>query len=321
LLTLLPELSPSTYRPHALHGADRAWPETNCFLDLWIELIHTLGLPPEPALASTVRQDWEGDQFGFSKIPPEDLEALYGLRVQELAIFEAVDAHVARQIARGRMCLVEVDPWFLPDTGQASYRREHGKTTIGINKLDLERRYLEYFHNAGYFAAEGDDVDGLFGLTLSDGCPYRPFVEFTALEPVRREETELRRIGRELLERDWSRRPAENPVRKFQAAVAEQAQALTGLGQQAFHDYAFHTARLLGANFELLGACLDWLSPAGDPRSLHCRTIAESTKAFPLHLARALARRRFEALAPALDQAAAAWDALFEAAPVRREAA
>lgn len=319
-LTAIPGLSPESYRPHALHGPDRLWPETNCSLDLWIELLHALGLPPEPALTIAARQDFEGDQFGFTKPMPEDLEALFGLRLQELAIFEAVEAHVERQLARGRICLVEVDPFFLPDTGQASYRRQHGKTTIGVNVLDRSARRVEYFHNAGYFAAEGEDVEGLFGLALADGALYRPYVEVTNLDPRAPDPAELRRLGLALLERDWARRPAANPVRAFQAVTAEQAERLVGQGQQAFHDYAFHTARMLGANFELLGASLDWLSEGEDPRAAHCRAIAESTKAFPLHLARALARRRFDALAPALDPAAEAWDALFEAAPVREAA-
>ena len=29
--------------PHRLHGPDRMWPETNCYVDLWIELLHALG--------------------------------------------------------------------------------------------------------------------------------------------------------------------------------------------------------------------------------------------------------------------------------------
>ena len=35
---------PGTYRRHAIHGEDRIWAETNCYVDLWIELLHALGL-------------------------------------------------------------------------------------------------------------------------------------------------------------------------------------------------------------------------------------------------------------------------------------
>ena len=39
-------LDPSTYRPHALHGEDRTWAQTNCYTDLVIELAHGLGFEP-----------------------------------------------------------------------------------------------------------------------------------------------------------------------------------------------------------------------------------------------------------------------------------
>jgi hypothetical protein len=66
-------LDPATWRPSALHGADRIWPETNCYVDLWVELLPALGHPVEAALPFTVLQDFEGDQFTFFKFPLEDL--------------------------------------------------------------------------------------------------------------------------------------------------------------------------------------------------------------------------------------------------------
>jgi hypothetical protein len=313
---LLP-ISPHGYVQHPLHAPDRCWPETNCYLDLWIELLHALGLPPEAAMAFTVRQDFEDDQFGFSKIPLEDLETLYGLRVQELALYDPLEAHVLRQMARGRLCLVELDPFWMPDTGQAAYRIQHGKTTVGINAIDVEASRLEYFHNAGYFALEGEDFDQLFRPAAADDRPFRPYVEFTTLEPVHLSRAEMKARSAAILERDWARRPAANPIRAFQAVYAERAEALVGRDMQAFHDFAFHNPRLLGANFEMLGACLDWLSDGRDPRIARCRTIAEAAKAAQFQLARAVARRRFDTLAAQLDAAADAWDALFEADAVR----
>ncbi|HEY8615843.1 DUF1839 family protein [Phenylobacterium sp.] len=313
---LLP-IRPEVHQPHPLHAPDRCWPETNCYLDLWIELLNALGLPPEAAMGFTARQDFEGDQFGFSKVPLEDLETLYGLRVQELAIYEPVEAHVLRQMARGRLCLVELDPFWLPDTGQAAYRVQHGKTTVGINAIDVDARRLEYFHNAGYFALEGEDFDQLFRPAAPDDRPFRPYVEFTTLEPIRLSQAELKARAAAILARDWARRPAQNPIRLFQQVYAERAEALAGQGEQAFHDFAFHNPRLLGANFAMLAACLDWLSDGTDARIAHCHTIAETAKAAQFQLARALARRRFDTLAPALEPAADAWDALFEAQAVR----
>ena len=36
--------------PHALHQGERVWQETNCYVDLWIELLHGFGLDPRAAL-------------------------------------------------------------------------------------------------------------------------------------------------------------------------------------------------------------------------------------------------------------------------------
>lgn len=314
---LLPAVTPQAFRPHPLHGPDRCWAETNCYVDLWMEILHALGLPPEAALGFTARQAFEGDQFSFTKFPLEDLEALYGLRAQELAIYQPVEQHVLTQMARGRMCLVEVDPFWLPDTGQAAYGVQHGKTTIAPNRLDLAGRRLEYFHNAGYFVLEGEDFDQLFRPAAPDDRPFRPYVEFTTLEPQRLAPEELKARARGIFERHWSRRPAENPVRAFQAAAPEKVEALAGQGEQAFHDFAFHNLRLLGANFDLLGAGVAWLFGEADPRLAASRTIAETAKSAQFQLARAVARRRVDGFARALDPAAEAWDALFATAAVR----
>ena len=39
-MTTLLGLDARSYTPHALHGADRLFPETNCYTDLWLSLIH-----------------------------------------------------------------------------------------------------------------------------------------------------------------------------------------------------------------------------------------------------------------------------------------
>jgi hypothetical protein len=303
-----------SFRPHALHGPDRVWTETNCYIDLWIEILQALGLPPEAALGFTAAQDFEGDQFTFTKFPLEDLETLYGLKATELAIYEPVEQHVLRQMDRKRMCLVEVDPYFLPDTEGTSYRTEHGKTTIAPNRLDPERRRLEYFHNASYAVAEGEDFDGIFP-SWEDGRPgMLPYVEFTTLEPIRRPPQALRAIAWEVFAWHLTRRPAANPIRAFQAAAPEQIERLNG--QQSFHAYAFHNLRLMGANFELLGSGLAWLQE-GDPRAALCRRIAETAKTAQFQLARTVLRKKLDSFAQTLDPAAEAWDALFGAAEAR----
>ena len=47
-------IDPRTYAPHRIHGDGRVWSETNCYADLWIELLHALGRDPVAALPFTV---------------------------------------------------------------------------------------------------------------------------------------------------------------------------------------------------------------------------------------------------------------------------
>ena len=105
---VFPAIEPASYASHILHSPERMWPETNCFVDLWIELVSTTGLIPEAMLGFTLTQDFEGDQFTFFKTPFEDLESLYGIRCQELAIFDDVEVHAETQISRGRLPMFTV---------------------------------------------------------------------------------------------------------------------------------------------------------------------------------------------------------------------
>ena len=92
----------------------------------------------------------------------------------------------------GRLCTVEVDSWFLPDTRGVSYGTAHVKSTIVPQMLDRPGRRLGYFHNAGYFELEGDDFDGVFrlgGHAEAAGLP--PYVEVIRLDGIRRNDPEL----------------------------------------------------------------------------------------------------------------------------------
>ena len=104
------------------------------------------------------------------------------------------------------------------------------------------------------------------------------------------------------------RAPAANPIRAFQAALPEQVAALAARPFAMFHHYAFNTLRQTGANFELLSSHLEWLGEEAGAAS--AMTIAQTAKGAQFQLARALAKRRFEALPAAMDPAAEAWDAL-----------
>jgi len=300
------DADPQTYRRSALHDATREWPETNCFTDLWIEIINALGKNPVAALGFTVSQDFEGDQFTFFKFPPEDLAQLYGARLMELAVYDNMETHVATQIARGRMPLVEVDAFFLPDTKGLSYRLEHTKTAIGINFIDPVTKRMDYFHNAGLFSLCGEDYDTILATTLDEAAlttrlfPYTEFVKFDPPPLINEKETALH-----LLRKHLGRRPRHNPITAFQAAVKDQTAYVAQREPAFFHKYAFNTVRQVGANFELLHDHLLWLAQHGEEHlgeiAALSLAIATSAKSFQFQLARAAARKKFEGLAAHLD--------------------
>ena len=300
------------YRPHHLHASDRVWPETNCYVDLWIELLHGRGLVPEAMLGFTLRQDFEGDQFTFFKPHAADIERLYGLEVQELALYESLEAHALTQAARGNPVLVEVDAFFLPDTRGTTYRRESSKTTIATLTIDPRARRLDYLHNAGRFTLAGDDYEGLFAKGAL--FPYAEFVKPCA-PPLPR--TALGDAALDLLHAHRRRAPRRNPALAFRDSVAEMGDAFVQRPLAAFHRYGFNTTRQLGANAEMLASHLDWLRDEGiggfTEAAGHCRALAQEAKTFQFQLARAFSRGRAAGLSGRLDAACAAYDEAFAA--------
>ncbi|WP_425419570.1 DUF1839 family protein [Oricola indica] len=317
LPAIFPALDPTDYARHALHAGTRDWPETNCYLDVWIEVLPALGLPPEACLSYAVTQDFEGDQFTFFKVPLEDLERLYGLRVTELAIYDRVETHVVEQIGRGRLSLVEVDSFYLPDTQGTSYRKEHGKTTIAPNRIDLEGRCMDYFHGLGLHRLEGEDFEGVFHLNAAEGAlPFLPYTEFVKFPDALPSRDEIVANAEGLLRLHLGRRPAKNPVRAFAEVFPGQVEAIAERDFGFFHLYAFNTLRQLGANFELFSSHLDWLAENGvtgiGASADEARKISSTCKIVQFQLARAVMRKNFDKLAPALIPAIDAWDAMTE---------
>ncbi len=324
LSVFLKDLSAATYQPHLLHGQDRQWQQTNCYVDLWIELLASLKQEPRAMLGFTLAQDFEGDQFTFFKVPLEDLESLYGLKVQELAIFDRLEHHVITQLERGRLVLVEMDGYYLPDTRGVSYRTLHPKTTIAINQLDMAQRRMGYFHNAGYYELGGEDFDGIFGrlphqLGRADALfPYAEFVKLPAPLPLPAPQ-DLAQQALILLRRHLARRPQSNPLLAYQQDFAAHMIALANRDEAYFHLYAFNTLRQMGANFELLGAHLAWLGEQGilQTQALHvacaaCETLSSGGKTLQFQVARAVARRRFAELEKGLDPLVSAYDTLMQ---------
>ena len=297
----------TSFTPHALHSRERHWPETNCYVDLWIEVLHAFGFEPRAALGFTVGQDFEGDQFTFFKFPGDDLQRLFGLTVQELAIYDSVEEHLVQQLRRGRLVLMETDSFYLPDTCRGTYWREHVKTMIGVAELDVKHRRMGYFHNAGYSELRGEDFDGVFRRTppLKD----IPGVLFPYVEFVKRQTGPLAGAARleqavELLKGHLTHRP-ENPLAKFRADFPRHLEQLATRPMAYFHLYAFNVLRQLGANFELLGDHCSWLADQGEPgldeAVTACGQLAESAKLLQFLLARAVHNKKFGDFSSNLD--------------------
>lgn len=311
-------LDPASYRRHALHGLERDWPETNCYVDLWIELLSARGQEPLAGLGFTCLLDFEGDQFTFFKPPAQDLKLLYGAEILELAIYDDTVAHCAGQVARGRLPMIELDAYYMPDTKGLTYGAEHSKTTIGINAIDGDARRVAYFHNAGYFVAEGDDFDGLFRrLPEQQGradalFPYCEFVKFSAAPCP----AGLPALARALLDGHLAGRPRKNPIDAFAERFPEHAGKLAARPEAFFHKYTFNVLRQLGSNFELLASHLEWLAAHGlidaQQAILHAREISQAAKACQFQLARSVMRRQPIAVDPVIARMGLAYDRLFE---------
>lgn len=308
-------LDPASWKPQSLHAGDRVWVETNCYIDVWAELLPALGHPAEAALPFTVLQDFEGDHFTFFKFPLEDLQALFGLAVQELAIYDTVETHTLEQLRRGRPVLIEVDSYWLPETAPA-YRRNHVKTTVAAIALDPDARRFGYFHNTGYHTVVGEDFDGLFRKPAAPDFLF-PYVEF-----VKRADTAL--TGQalvaksvDLLRSHLGHRPKANPVTAWRSALPSHLERLAARDMDYFHLYAFNLPRQLGANFELLGTYMLWLGANGqsglDDVAAACRRVAEGAKAVQFQLARMVNRRKFDASAIQLAAIEADYEAIFAA--------
>jgi hypothetical protein len=299
-------LDPSTYRPHAVHTSPRTYVETNCYTDIVIELLHARGDEPLAALGSTVRVDFEGDQWSFFKPAPEDIEALFGVDVHEMQPYRALPDQIAEQIAAGNTMTVEVDSWYLPDTASTTYRAEHVKTSIAVEGIDRAAERLRYFHNAGLYELDAADYRGAFRIDppISPEVlpPYTELVRFDV--GPRLEGQALRDASRDLLRRHLARRPRENPFERFEGRLAVDLASLLEGDVSDYHAYAFATARMAGSAFELCASHVDWLfGAAARDVSEPLGEIVDGCKVLSLKLAR---RRHFDT-GPAVRHMGQAW--------------
>jgi hypothetical protein len=311
-------ITPESYTPHAIHAGERIWGEVNCYVDLWVEVLHALGCDPVAMLGFVLSAGFDDDQWTFIKPEPEDLRALYGLEVYEMNPWRppptGVLEHITEQLGLGRLVTVEVDAFFLPDTAGVSYHLEHVKTTIVPAMVDREASRVGYFHGAGYHEATGDDFLGAMRLADAPGT-MAPYVELVRLDRLtRRNADELSRISLDLLRAHLARRPQDNPIIGFGERLTRDVAELAGSDIELFHQYAFATARQCGATAELAADLVSWIAArrpeAGEVNAAHADFIevAQLAKALQFAMARAARGRRAD-LSGTLERMVAHWSA------------
>ena len=306
-------LDPKTYQRHLIHGKDRTWIETNCYADVLIELLHALDYEPIAALPFTLAIDFEGDQWTFFKFPLGDLYDLYGLDVQELAIWKPLITHIEEQVELGRPVLVELDSFYLPDTTGTAYKLAHVKSTVAIVEIDVEKQHLGYFHGQGYYNLHGDDFLNVFRLVGEpDPAMLPPYVEFVKRRQHGPLAADALLSGSlKLLKKQLELLPEQNPFVKFKPRFEQDLQWLMNEPLETFHQYSFATLRQFGACYELAHTYLRWLQQQGecglDDAVAGIQELSNGAKTYQFQLARAMNRKKPLDLAP-LDTMAQHWD-------------
>lgn len=313
-IRVLPQLDATNYQRSALHAEGQLWVEKNCYVDVWIEVIHALGLEPRAVLPFSCAIDFEGDQWTFYKPPHDEMRDLYGMDIQELNVWRPLIEHAQEHLAAGRMISTEADAWWLPDTSGTDYRTNHVKSTIVLADLDVERRRLGYFHNAGYFELEDEDFARTFRLDIPPDPEFLPlFAESVRIDRLARRSTpELVEMSVALWRKHLRRVPGTNPMERFRQRFEKELSVMHQRGLGFYHAWAFATTRQLGSAFELSARNLHWLRDNAvgglDEPIAAFEVIAAASKTFVLKGARAVnARRQFDG-AEMFSEMASAWD-------------
>jgi Domain of unknown function (DUF1839) len=281
------DLDPSSYDGHPIHGDERTYSETNCYVDCLVEFVQSAGLEADAMLGGAIASDFELDQWTFFKPTPDDLFELYGIDLHEVQPYRGFPSLIASRLAAGQTVMPEVDSFYLPDVAATAYRTDHVKSTIIAESIDEDARVLRYFHNTGYHELSGEDFDKLFATYSGDG--HLPtYVELLRLGagPVRTGD-DLKAVARERLAGYLARRPAENPFRRFCAQLEADLPALIEGSSADYNAYAFHNPRMVGASMELLAGHVRWLfGDAGEKAAAQLDDVVGGSKMLLFRLAR-----------------------------------
>ncbi len=312
-------LDVATYIPSELHRNDRDWAENNCYIDVWIEILHALGYDPLAALGVALRVDLEADQWTFYKFSHDELFSLFGIDVIEMNPWSGVLSQTVQEVAAGRIVLAEVDAWFLPDTKGSSYRTARVKTSVGITNIDPVARTMKYFHNQGFHELSGEDFNGVFRLdpSLRGPADLPPYIEVCKpnVGPVL--------TGRALLDASLAllgnnvrRAPQTNPFVRFSERFEGDLDRLLAGEVSFFHDYSFAYFRQFGSAFALASAHLAWLQANGagqfDPAIEAFAQISSTAKTLQFKCARvAMVKKNFDSK-PLLSSLTESWESAFD---------
>lgn len=299
--------------PHPLHSDQRIWVEKNCYIDVWIEVLHSLGLEPLAIMPFAAAIDFQGGQWTFFKPPHDELLDLYGIEVQELNVWRPLIEHAQELLTSGYLIATEADAFWLPDTAGTDYRRNHVKTTIVLSEVDRVRKRLGYFHNAGYFVLEAEDFSGTFGLDDKTHRDLPLYAEIICTDRLKcRPVAELLACSRQLWRRHLARKPAGNPVQRFKSRFEQDLAAMQEQGMSYYHRWAFGTTRQLGAAAELCSENLRWMDEHGvmglDAAIASYRTVAINCKTFILKAARSVSTRRTQDFSQMFADLGLHWD-------------
>jgi hypothetical protein len=290
------DITPNEYQRHFIHTQERDWAETNCYVDVWIELLHALGQDPIAAMPFSFGIDFEGDQWTFFKYQLADIYELYGIEVQELAAWKPLVTHIEEQVELGRPVLVELDSMYLPDTAGTAYKIAHVKTTVAVNEIDTKNKRMGYFHAQGYYYLEGDDFINVLRLgksITSEVLP--PYIEIAKLAKIQtRTPQDLLEVSLGIFRKQLAMLPIENPFYKFKEQLEKDLAWLKNEDIAMFHQYSFATLRQLGACYELSSNYIDWLIKNGETELEEAKRlfkqISETAKVYQFQLARVISR-------------------------------
>ena len=307
---------PETFQPHPIHATERIWSETNCYVDLWVELLHVLGADPRPAMASVLDAGFDGSQWSFVKPQSEDLRNLHGIHVNEMNVWKPFHEHLIDNLTSGSLSTVEVDSHWLPDTAGTTYRAEHGKTTIVPLLIDPTERTMVYLHNAGCYELSGADFDGSLGIGAHAPL-LPPYIEQVAVD-IDRLDAGAAAEDRDIhtIREHFARRPADNPVVDLGRRVVADIEWVQSAGPEAFHLWSFGTFRQLGASAEIAADVARYLVERGIGDAAAAVepfiTVATAAKSGQFRMARA-ARGRAVDLTESVDAMTDGWAAAVDA--------